>query len=119
MNGGKKTSSTETTPQATTCIASGGPPRISVAALVKLMQWCQARRGPLTGESSCPTPVELASPPAPRAHDNARPANPALVEPAGADATANPAGPQPTHCQEPPARDGEGGLFFLMMRLPP
>src|SRR5712691_289885 len=106
---GAMTSSTHTTPQATTCIVGGGPPRISVAALVKLMQWCQARRGQLTGESLCPTPVDPASPPAPPAHDTARPADRTLVEPAAADAAANPAGPQPTHCQEPPAGDGEGG----------
>src|SRR5262249_46566419 len=36
--------STQTTPQATACIARAGPHRISAAALLQLAQWCQSRR---------------------------------------------------------------------------
>ena len=50
-----------------------------------------------------------AVPPAPAAREASRAADPSLVGPAPAEASGSPAGAQPDHRQEPPARCAEGG----------
>src|SRR4051794_30835562 len=107
--GGTRRSPTQTTPQATACIADAGPPRISVAALLQLAQWCQARRGESLGGSPCPALTAPQSPPAPEDRETSRATDPSLVEPARAEASGSPAGAQPDHRQGPTSRGAEGG----------
>src|SRR5262249_8705825 len=106
---GRSSCATHTTPQAPAYITDGGPPRISVAALVQLAQWCQARRSELTGESPGPAAVDPPSPPAPKAPATSPAAEPTLGGPARRAASGGPAGAQPDHPPEPPAQRGEGG----------
>src|SRR6266446_4614371 len=103
---GEMRCATQTTPQAPACISDGGPPRISTAALLKLAQWCQARRGELTGESPCPTPVVPESPPAPATNHAGQFADPTLVGPAPGPASGSLGGAQPDRCPEPPHAEG-------------
>src|SRR6516164_1306668 len=92
ISGGTRRSAAHTTPQAQACITDSGPPRISVAALLQLAQWCQQRRGELTGASPCPVPATPPSPPAPDDPDGCRAPEPPLVESAAATASASLAG---------------------------
>src|SRR5947199_1471367 len=98
---GKLRCPTQTTPQATACIAETGPPRISVTALLQLAQWCQSRWGESPdqslGGSPCPTLNAPQSPPAPTAHEASWAADPSLVGPPPAEASGTPAGAQPDH----------------------
>src|SRR5215472_1330922 len=110
--GGMERCSTQTTPQATACIAQAGPPRISAAALLQLAQWCRSRRDELLGQSLgglCPIITDPQSPPAPSAHEAGQDTDSSFVGPARSEASASPAGAQPDPCQDPPEPDAEGG----------
>src|SRR5579885_3713574 len=41
--------------QAVTCTSAAAPPRIAVAALLQLAQWCQAQQAAQQGGTPCPT----------------------------------------------------------------
>src|SRR4051812_41952211 len=112
-SGGRSRCPTQTTPQATACITEPGPPRISTAALLRLAQWCQSRRGhsldPSLGGPPCPTPTAVQSPPAPKAHEAPQAADPSVVGPVHSQTSGSPEGAQPDHRQGSPSRGAEGG----------
>ena len=103
---------TQTTPQATACIAEAGPPRISAVALLQLAQWCQSRCGESSGQSGgppCPNNPVSQSPPAHPARETSRTADPSLVGAPRAEASGSPAGAQPDDQQRPLVRSAKGG----------
>src|SRR5262245_12726035 len=51
------------TAQAAACTSAASPPRIAVAALLQLAQWCQARQAAQQGGTPCPpTPGNVCPP---------------------------------------------------------
>src|SRR5262245_48180250 len=59
------TSSYQKTAEASAYHCPPAPPTISVAALLRLAQWCQHQRRTHGGSPPCPTPLNPPSPPAP------------------------------------------------------
>src|SRR4051812_37194287 len=61
--GGRGRSAKQTTAQAVACTSEAAPPRIAVAALLQLAQWCQARHTTQQGGTPCPTTPGHVCPP--------------------------------------------------------
>src|ERR1700722_8702844 len=60
---GRSKSAKQTPAQAVACTSEAAPPRIAVAALLQLAQWCQERRTAQQGGTSCLTTPGSVCPP--------------------------------------------------------
>ena len=61
---GTSRSTKRTAAQAAACTSAASPPKIAVAALLQLAQWCQARHTTQHGGAPCPTTSGTVCPPA-------------------------------------------------------
>src|SRR3954469_14349750 len=76
--GGRGRFTKQTTAQAVACTSEAAPPRIAVAALLQLAQWCQARHTTQQGGTPCPTTPGHVCPPVSDGDHTAAALDPAL-----------------------------------------
>jgi len=103
---GWSTSSYQKTAKASACHCAAAPPTISVAALLRLAEWCQQRRLTQGGTASCPTPPTPVCPPV-----DGEPRTAAAPQGSVASTAASPATSTSSPAQRPAAAASPGGPF--------
>src|SRR5271157_808914 len=106
---GATRSTMQTTAQALVCTSAASPPRISVAALFQLAQWCQQRLSSPQGGTPCPTTSAPVSPPISSGPPTAAATEPALAATLGPPAPATLPGAERTGGSAAPAGAPKGG----------
>src|SRR5437588_9831890 len=112
MSVGRKRSPTQTTAQAQGCISAASLPRIPVAALLQLAQWCQQRRVEQPGGGSCLTTPVPVSPPVASGSDTAAAPDATVGTARPQAATGTVPSAQPAAGPTPSARRPQGGAAW-------